>query len=426
VTKIVISEDVSVVRGDKAVDLPKSRKARALLAYLALEAKPVHRARLCEMFWDRAADPRGGLRWALTRLRRVLGEDGDWLKADRASVALEVPESVIAIDTGAGDRLLLATESGDHDDYEAWLVGRRAGMDLPTSALREESAAIADRPRQTIRYTHTPDGTRIAYAAMGDGPPVVKAANWLTHLDAELEVPVWSGFTFRLARNHRLYRYDERGNGLSDWNVDDLTFDAFVSDLECVVDTLGLERFPLIGVSQGAAVSIEYAARHPEKVSGLVLIGAYPTGWRFNPDPEKVTRGEAEMMLVRHGWGDDSPAYRQIFSHSFLPGASPEQLSQFNEFQKQTTNAQNAARFINVFGSIDVRDRLAEVKTPTLVIHSRDDHRVSPKMGAQIAARMPNAELRTVNSANHVPMDTEEAFADMMDAIEEYLASLPH
>ena len=323
----------------------------------------------------------------------------------------------------------MATESGEHDDYAAWLVNLREN-DAPQGMLAQRDTPppppVADaNPRQTIRYTHAEDGTRVAYAAMGEGRPVLKAANWLSHLDAELEVPVWSGFVTRLARNYRLYRYDERGNGLSDWNVDDISFEAFVSDLECVADKLKLERFPLIGVSQGGAVSIEYAARHPERVSGLILIGAYPTGWRANPDPAKVERGEAEMTLVRHGWGDDSPAYRQIFSHSFLPSATPEQLDRFNSFQQQTTDARNAARFIDVFGNIDVRETMAKVETPTLVLHCRDDQRVSAKMGAQIAATMPKAEMMTLPSSNHIPIETEPAFAQMMDAIDAFIAQLP-
>ncbi|MFB0612858.1 alpha/beta hydrolase [Aurantiacibacter poecillastricola] len=425
---IVLSEDISLTAHGAPVELPKSRKARALLAYLAVEGRRIHRLRLCEMFWDKAADPRGGLRWALTRLKKALGEDCDWLEADRNGVCLSVPENALTIDSAAGERLLVATESGEHDDYAAWLVDlrERAATQVHTPSSDVPVPLASDAcPRQTIRYTHASDGTRVAYAAMGQGRPVLKAANWLSHLDAELEVPVWSGFVMHLARRYRIYRYDERGNGLSDWNVDDLSFDAFVSDLECVADTLELERFPLIGVSQGGAVSIEYARRHPGRVSGLILIGAYPTGWRANPDPAKVERGEAEMTLVRHGWGDDSPAYRQIFSHSFLPSASPEQLERFNSFQRQTTDARNAARFIDVFGNIDVRETMAEVDTPTLVLHSRGDRRVSPKMSAQIAAAMPRAELMTLPSNNHIPIDTEPAFAQMMDAIDSFIAQLP-
>ena len=331
----------------------------------------------------------------------------------------------IGIEGDEPDRLLLATESGEHDAYAAWLVTIRETLRITEPANVDSDRPAGTMPRQTIRYTTAPDGTRIAYATMGEGPAVLKAANWLTHLDAELEIPAWSGFTIELARRFRLYRYDERGNGLSDWDVADLSFDAFVSDLECVVEALGLERIPLIGISQGASVSIEFAARHPEKVSGLVLIGGYPAGWRFHADSEMVARREAEMTLVDHGWGDNSPAYRQIFSHTFFPDADSETIDKFNEFQRMTTSAHNAARFIDTFGDIDVRHRLAEVKTPTLVLHSRDDRRIAASVGAKLAASMPNAELQTLASSNHLPHPGEPAFDVMIGEIERFLGSLP-
>jgi pimeloyl-ACP methyl ester carboxylesterase len=419
VTRFEIGEDIAVVRDGVAVDLPKSRKARALLAFLLFQPRPAGRERLCEMFWDRAADPRGGLRWALTRIKRVLGPDAAWLDAGRNMIELKVPPDRISVQPGLGEALLAGTASGAHDSYAAWLASFREAESAKPQELENASAV---RLRQTIRYTQAPDGTRIAYAEMGDGPPLMKAANWLSHLDAELEVPLWSGLCYGLAKHHCLYRYDERGNGLSDWRVADLSFDAFVADLECVVDAIGVERFPLIGISQGGAVSIEFAARHPERVSALILIGAYAAGWRLHPDPAFVSRREAEMTLVQHGWGDNSPAYRQIFSHTFLPQASVEDIDAFNEFQRQTTSAENAARFIDTFGDIDVRHRLAEVETPALVLHSRDDQRVAAGVGAQLAASLPNARLETLPSANHVPLATEPAFEKMMDAIHGFLA----
>ena len=422
-TRFEIGEDIRVIRGGRAVEMPKSRKARALLAYLVLNDKPVHRSRLSEMFWDQSADPRGGLRWALTRLRRVLGPDGGWLRADKATVRLECPDAAIVRDPAAADRLLLATESGEHDDYAAWLAALRDSGPEPVQI--PAAPRSAPPPRQTIRYTEAADGTRIAYAAMGEGRPVLKAANWLTHLDAELETPVWSGFTLEMARRYRLLRYDERGSGLSDWDVADLSFEAFVSDLECVADALELEQFPLIGISQGSSVSIEYAARHPERVSGLILIGGYPTGWRHNPDPAVVARKEAELVLVRHGWGDNSPAYRQIFSHSFFPEADAQTLDRFNEFQRQTTSAENAARFMDSFGSIDVRDRLAQIDKPVLVLHSRDDQRIAASVGSSLAASLANAQLVTLPSSNHIPMVGEPAFEILVEEIERFLETLP-
>ena len=423
-TRIEIGEDIVVTRKGDRIEMPKSRKARALLAFLALNDKPVHRSRLSEMFWDKAADPRGGLRWALTRLRKVLGPEEGWLVADAATVALHCPAGALDVQAEEADRLLLATESGEHDSYAAWLVKIRETAASKARPSAAASPSTSELPRQTIRYTSAADGTRIAYAAMGEGRPVMKAANWLTHLDAELEIPEWSGFTIELARRFRLYRYDERGNGLSDWNVDDLSFGAFVSDLECVVETLGLERFPLIGISQGASVSIEYAARHKHKVSGLVLIGGYPAGWRHHANPDMLAKREAEMTLVRHGWGDNSPAYRQIFSHSFFPEADSDTLDRFNEFQRQTTSAENAARFIDTFGDIDVRERLSQIEVPTLVLHCRDDQRIAASVGADLAARIPRAELQTLPSRSHLPHPGEAAFDIMIGEVESFLNGL--
>lgn len=426
-TRIEIGEDVVLRRGGQEIPLPKSRKARALVAYLLFETAPCSRERLCELFWDRAADPRGGLRWALTRIRKALGPDEAWLKADRLTIRLDVPPEAVACSV-RGERLLALVAGREHDDFALWLADlrRRLGeAQQHSEANREETMPGAfveqGKPHQLIRYTRAPDGTRIAYATMGDGQPVMKAANWLGHLEAELDVRLWSGLYRELASRYCLYRYDERGSGLSDWRVDEISFSAFVSDLECVADALGLERFPLIGISQGGAVSIEYAARHPERVSALVLIGAYPAGWRFHPSDNVRARREAEMKLVELGWGDDSAAYRQIFSQTFLPDAPPELISQFNDFQRRSTSPANAARFIESFGDIDVRDRLAEVQIPALVLHSERDQRIRIGVGEELAASLPNARFETMNSANHVPYEGEPAFLRMIEAISEFL-----
>lgn len=429
-TRIEIGEDVLVRRGGEEIPLPKSRKARALVAYLLFETGPASRERLCELFWDRAADPRGGLRWALTRIRKALGPDQGWLTTDRLTVRLEAPPQSVTL-TAQGDRLLALVAGREHDDFALWLADlrRRLGDAQGNGKAAGKAASAAENapramPHQVIRYTRAADGTRIAYAAMGDGPPLMKAANWLGHLEAELDVGLWSGLYRELAARYSLYRYDERGSGLSDWRVDEISFSAFVSDLECVADALELERFPLIGISQGGAVSLEYAACHPERVSALVLIGAYPAGWRFHPSDNIRARREAEMRLVELGWGDDSAAYRQIFSQTFLPDAPPELIGQFNEFQRRSTSPANAARFIDSFGDIDVRDRLSGVQAPALVMHSEGDQRISIGVGEELAASLPNARFETLNSANHVPYEGEPAFARMIEAIAEFLGEV--
>ena len=237
-------------------------------------------------------------------------------------------------------------------------------VDAPEPAGFETGSAHKLLQRQTIGFCKAVDGVRIAYAMVGEGPPLVKAANWLNHLEFDWQSPIW-GETFQALADRRTFiRYDERGNGLSDWDVEEISFEAFVRDLETVVDALGLKRFPLLGMSQGCAVSIDYAVRHPERVTALILIGGYAAGWRIGASTEERERREAVMTLTRLGWGTNNPAYRHIFSQTFMPDGTPEELAWFDEFQRQTTSPENAVRFQHAFGDIDVRHLLKQVRAP--------------------------------------------------------------
>jgi pimeloyl-ACP methyl ester carboxylesterase len=191
---------------------------------------------------------------------------------------------------------------------------------------------------QQIHFCTTHDGTRIAYATGGEGPPIVKAANWLSHLEADWQSPIWRHMLRGFARDHTFVRYDERGNGLSDWNYDDLSFNAWVDDLESVVEAAGLDRFPLLGISQGGAVAIAYAVRHPERVSHLILYGAYARGWAKRDSPEEIEQRQAQLTLVRLGWGKDNPAFRQLWTSLYAPDATPEQAQSFNDLQRISTS----------------------------------------------------------------------------------------
>jgi pimeloyl-ACP methyl ester carboxylesterase len=230
-------------------------------------------------------------------------------------------------------------------------------------------------PVQEIRVTQASDGARIAYAVAGDGPPLVKTANWLNHLEFDWESPVWRHLMRELSSRHTLVRYDERGNGLSDWAVDDISFEAFVRDLEAVVEASGLERFALLGISQGCAVAVAFAVRHPERVTRLVLQGGYAAGWRIRErrDSAEITSGHLELEAIRMGWGRDIPAYRQLFASIYMPGATPEQSRSWTELQRISASPENAARLLEAFGEIDVRDLLPQVRVPTLVLHSTQD-----------------------------------------------------
>ena len=516
--------ELTVSRDGEPVALPASRKTRALLAYLAITGRPHRRDRLCELFWDLPDDPRGALRWSLSKLRRIVNDDVERIVADRERVAFVGTDVALdlvdlkshadaddlsrqtLLDAAAAldEPLLDGLELAEQDLYQRWLQAEReevtrtrarvfarlathrdtpvtdalkysrqwleldpyspgaamrvledlkrtgehgraadtarnlerrfrnAGLNWPperrshsrdddtAAQVRDEQRAFLSR--QTIHFCTANDGVRIAYAKVGDGPPVVKAANWLSHLELDWDAPIWSPLFRRLARHHLFVRYDERGNGLSDWDVGDIGFDAFVADLETVVDALGLERFALLGLSQGASVSIEYAVRYPERVSHLILFGAYAAGWRIEASEAEVREREAIMTLTESGWGRDNPAYRQIFSSTFMPSATPEELAWFNEFQRQTTSPANAVRFLSAFGDIDVRDRLADVHVPTLVLHSRGDRRIPFDVGRDIAARIPNAQFIGLESDGHLLLGREPASREFVEGVRRFLA----
>jgi pimeloyl-ACP methyl ester carboxylesterase/DNA-binding winged helix-turn-helix (wHTH) protein len=279
-------------------------------------------------------------------------------------------------------------------------------------------------PRQHIAFCRASDGVRLAYAVVGEGPPLVRAANWMTHLGYDIESPVWKHWVRDLSRTHQFIRYDERGCGLSDWDARDFTFDDWVADLESVVEALGLDRFPLLGVSQGGAVAVAYAARHPERVSKLVLCGAYARGRAVRAVGEDEKRAAAlDLDLARVGWGRDDPAFRQVFAAQFLPDGTRADWAAFDQLQRRTTSGENAVRFLEEFGRIDVRDAAREVSCPTLIMHSRDDHRVPMLFGEELAALIPDSRLVALSSNNHLLTATEPAwqvFCSELDTFLEY------
>ena len=276
--------------------------------------------------------------------------------------------------------------------------------------------------RQDIRFCTARDGVRIAYATVGSGPPLVKTANWMNHLEFDWESPIWRHMFRAMAQDHMFVRYDSRGNGLSDWNVEHLTLDAFVEDLKAVVDAAGLDRFPLLAISQGCAVAVEFAVRYPKCVSKLILYGGYARGWRARADSERVAQAEALMTLTRTGWGRDNPAYRQVFTSLFIPGATPEQMDWFNELQRMTTSPENAARILSAHGDIDVLDRLSLVTQPTLVLHARNDTPVPYGNGRELAMGIPGARFVTLEGQNHLLLEQEPAWPRFLAEVRAFLA----
>jgi pimeloyl-ACP methyl ester carboxylesterase/DNA-binding CsgD family transcriptional regulator len=276
---------------------------------------------------------------------------------------------------------------------------------------------------QEIRFCRTDDGVMLAYARVGKGPPLIKAANWLSHLEHDWKTPIWRPLLERLAGHNTLIRYDERGCGLSDWEVEDLSFDSWVRDLEAVVEASGIERFPLLGISQGGPVAIAYAARHPERVSRLVLYGTYLRGRRRrDPSPRDREEAEALLKLVRLGWGRENPAYRQIFASIFLPDATLEQTRAFSELQRLSTSPQNAARIVEGFDHVDVSDLAPALDVPTLVLHVRGDNRIPFEEGRRVAAMIPGARFVPLEGRNHGLLPDDPAFEPFLDEVRRFLA----
>jgi pimeloyl-ACP methyl ester carboxylesterase len=276
--------------------------------------------------------------------------------------------------------------------------------------------------RQQVQFCTASDGVRIAYSAVGDGPPLVKAANWLNHLEYDWQSPIWSHLLHALAAEYRLIRYDERGNGLSDRDVADISFEAFVRDLESVVAAGGLERFPLLGISQGCAVSIAYAVRHPERVSRLVLFGGYARGRRKRGSQKEIAQADALETLVRLGWGQENPAFRQIFTSQFIPGGSAEQMRWLNDLQRNTTSPGNAARIRRTMNNIDVTDLLPCVSVPALVLHCRGDAAVPFEEGRLMAAGIPDSRFVALEGCNHMILEGDPARQRFLDEMRGFLA----
>ena len=274
--------------------------------------------------------------------------------------------------------------------------------------------------RQTIRFCTSDDGARIAYAESGAGPSLVKVANWLSHLEFDWDSPVWRHWLTELSRSYRLIRYDERGCGLSDWNVEDVSFDAWLRDLEVVIHASGLDRFAMLGISQGASLAISYAVRHPERVTHLVLHGGYARGRLLRSDRQRET-AQAMLKMTELGWGQENPAFRQFFTSHFIPGATLEQQQWFNELQRISTSAANAVRFMNVLNNVDVMDLLPHVNCPTLILHPVKDAAVPFEEGRLMASRIPGARFVPLESSNHLLLEHEPAWRRFLEEVEAFL-----
>jgi len=281
------------------------------------------------------------------------------------------------------------------------------------------------QPAEPIRFVMAPDGVRVAYQMSGRGPLLVRAAHWLSHLELDRWSPLWRDFLDDLARGRTLVRYDERGTGLSDRDAVDLSFEAMVGDLEALVDGLGLERFALLGMSQGGAICICYAARHPERVSALVLCGAYARGHAHAGRPVDE-RDEADLLLelIRVGWGTSDPKFRRVFAEMFIRDGSADEYVAFDKLQRVSATADVAYGLRKMFGSIDVRAQCAQVQAPTLVMHQRGDGVVPFEEGRLVASLIPNARFVPLDGSSHLLRPADPAYSTFFAELDAFLPSI--
>lgn len=486
VLRIGVLGDLSIFWKGKNVPLPASRKTRALLAYLAVTGRPQRRERLCELFWEVPDDPKGALRWSLSKLRSSLGEAcKDVLDANRNTVHL-VPDKFLLdcadlanaktkgfdqIPTEQLQTLAKTLRGGFLEDlsmancpgFEAWRVARAdefgqmaiwllrtlvtrlsseperarpyatalrlletdgahqdAGELLAprsTEAAPEKTATPAIKASADVRYCLGLDGTRLAYSVGGSGPPLVRAPHWMSHVQFDSETPIWRHWIDGLHQHFTYLRYDERGNGLSDWSTKDLSFEAMVSDLEIVVDAAGFDSFNLLGISQGAAIAIAYAVRNPGRVRNLILYGGFAKGARYSRNAHELALCDALETLVRTGWGSENPILRNMFVLRFVPKATAGQMAAFAELQRKTMSPENALKMLQMSDTIDVSALLAAINIPTLAIHGNDDRVVPFEAGKAMAARIAGARFVPLDSENHILSEGEPAFDELIDLL---------
>ena len=411
-----------VVRfADCAVDLGRFEIHRAgervhvepqvfdVLAYLITHRqRMVPKHELLDEVWGSRFVSESALATRIRAARAALGDDGQ-------------QQAVIRTVHGRGYRFVAEV-------IESPATAPVGSAAAPSTDRSAEPPTVAAAPferdlEQIIRFCSAADGTRIAWATIGRGPPLVKAANWMTHLDYDWETPVWRHWLEGLASGRSLVRYDERGCGMSDWDTPSFDFDSWVDDLALVVDAAGLDRFPLLGVSQGAAVAIAYAVRHPERVTCLVLSSAYARGRLVRATTEEERREAAlDVEVARVGWGRDDATFRQVFTSQFLPDGTPEEWAEFNLLQRRSTSPDNAVRFLEEFALIDVADEASRVQCPTLLLHSRHDLRQSIANARELATLIPGSRLVPLDSRNHLLTDHEPAWPVFLRELDAFLA----
>ena len=275
--------------------------------------------------------------------------------------------------------------------------------------------------QQRVKFCKSSDGVNLAWASTGQDTPVLKAPNWLNHIEYEWTSPVWGDFLSEMSKLCRLVRFDQRGNGLSDWDVDDISEDRMIDDMLAVADAAGLERFGLLGISQGSAFSVRFAARFPERVKFLILLGGYVRGRMMRGDVEAEQFYYASRAMVSAGWGSPNPVYRHFFTSSYMPDATPEEGASFDEMQRISASPETALRIMEMNAYTDARVDARSLKVPTLVLHAKGDMAAPISEGRETAREIPTAEFVELPGANHCMIRGHSGFDEFFHEIGPFL-----
>lgn len=332
-------------------------------------------------------------------------------------------DSIVRVEMGRLRSKLVefyATEGAADDVRLSLPKGRYSPSIELRGAAESDAAPVAP---QEIRYCQAKDGTSIAYAVSGHGYPVVKAANWLSHLEFDHQSPVWRHWWRELAKRYELVRYDTRGGGLSDWEPAVVSFEAWVEDLHHVVEASGVQRFALFGMSQGVSVAVAYAAKYPERISHLILYGGFVRGQPKRGNPLDIERFELIQHLIRVGWGDPQHAFRRVFGALFIPDGTNDQFKWFDELQRASMSAKNAAAFAREAHAVDLRPLLREIDVPTLVLHANRDAAVPFAESKIIASGIKGAKLKPLDSNNHILFEHEPAWPQFLQEVDAFIAA---
>ncbi len=387
----------------KGSPVPLEPQAFEVLSYLVKHRdRMVPRSELLDVVWGDRFVSDGALANRIAASRAAIGDDGRAQRLIRTvhGRGLQFIGDVV-VDTSAAGFANPADPDGDRD------------------------GGSGDGLTQTVRFASAPDGHELAVATVGDGQPLVKVANWLTHVDKDWDSPIWRHWNSELGRRFRYVRYDARGCGLSNHVLDHsrLTdLDLWVDDLEAVIDGAGLDQFVLFAMSQGCGPAMAYAASRPNRVSHLVLLGGYSRGMKRRDDAA-AAEADINVEMIRTGWGGRNPAFRSFFTTTLIPNATTEHVRWFNDLQAETTTTENAMLLERAFHEQDYSELAKRISVPTLVVHAEDDMAVPYDEGRRLASLIPDAEFVTLASANHVLLSDEPAWPDFLHHLDRFTSA---